>query len=221
ASPPVRGNRVRILLWPSALLTSVMLLGACGLGSNGSEAAAPATSAASGDEHNSTAVDLPQSVKSFRSTRRYDVVARPERIRIPVIGVNSRLEELGQNANGTVEVPEDWDVAGWFEGGARPGQRGPAVILGHVDSRSGPAVFYRLRELTPGDKILIDQRDGRTAAFIVDRTERRPKTRFPTTDVYFPTLRPVLRLVTCGGSFDESSGHYRDNVIVFASLARR
>jgi hypothetical protein len=199
----------------------VLLLGACGLTSDGSEAATPATTAARGDEQTSTAERVPQTVRSFHSTRRYAVVARPERIRIPVIGVNSRLEELGRSANGTIEVPEDWDVAGWFAGGARPGQRGPAVILGHVDSRSGPAVFYRLRELTPGDKILIDQRDGRTAAFIVDRTERWPKTRFPTTDVYFPTLRPVLRLVTCGGSFDESSGHYRDNVIVFASLAQR
>jgi hypothetical protein len=203
------------------LLALAFWLGACGLTSGGSEGVRPATTAAPSGEQTSTAERVPHTVKSFRSTRRYAVVARPERIRIPVIGVKSRLEELGQNANGTIEVPEDWDVAGWFGGGARPGQRGPAVILGHVDSRSGPAVFYRLRELTPGDKISIDQRDGRTATFIVDRTERRPKTRFPTTDVYFPTLRPVLRLVTCGGSFDESSGHYRDNVIVFASLARR
>jgi sortase (surface protein transpeptidase) len=206
--------------WAWVLVASVIMLGGCGVGSNGSAAVAPATSAAS-SEQNSTADRVPKSVRSFRSTRRYDVVARPERIRIPVIGVNSRLQELGRNSDGTVEVPQDWNVAGWFGGGARPGQRGPAVILGHVDSRSGPAVFYRLRELTPGDKILIDQRDGRTAAFTVDRTERRPKTRFPTTDVYFPTLRPVLRLVTCGGSFDASSGHYRDNVIVFASLAHR
>jgi sortase (surface protein transpeptidase) len=208
-------------LWRWALLTSVVLLGACGPTSNGSEAVAPETPAASSGQQNSTADGVPKSVRSFRSTRRYDVVARPERIRIPVIGVNSRLEALGRNPDGTIEVPQDWNVAGWFAKGARPGQRGPAVILGHVDSRSGPAVFYRLRELTPGDKILIDQRDGRTAAFIVDRTERRPKTRFPTTDVYFPTLRPVLRLVTCGGTFDESSGHYRDNIIVFASLAHR
>lgn len=207
-------------LWRGALLTSVILLEACGLASNGSKEVAPATSAASSDEQNTSADRVPQSVRNFRSTRRYEVVARPERIRIPVIGVNSPLEELGRGPEGTIEVPQDWNVAGWFAEGPRPGQRGPAVILGHVDSRSGPAVFYGLRELMPGDKILIDQRDGRTAAFIVDRTERRPKTRFPTTDVYFPTLRPVLRLVTCGGSFDESSGHYRDNVIVFASLAQ-
>jgi hypothetical protein len=202
-----------------ALMAWVILLGACGPTSNGSGEEVSATSAASSDEPTSTVERVPRTVRSFRSTRRYHVVARPERIRIPVIGVNSRLEALGRLADGTIEIPKDWNVAGWFEGGARPGQRGPAVILGHVDSRSGPAVFYRLRELTPGDKILIDQGDGRTAEFIVDRTERHAKTRFPTTDVYFPTLRPILRVVTCGGSFDQSSGHYRDNVIVFASLA--
>jgi sortase (surface protein transpeptidase) len=162
---------------------------------------------------------VPRAVRNFRSTRRYAVVARPESIRIPGIGVNSRLQELGRNADGTIEVPEEWDVAGWFKGSARPGQPGPAVIVGHVDSRMGPAVFYKLRALVPGDKILVDQRDGRTAKFVVHRVERHEKSRFPTADVYFPTLRPVLRLVTCGGTFDQSIGHYRDNVIVFASLA--
>jgi hypothetical protein len=206
--------------WAWAFVPFVILLGACGTTAK-EQGLAPAKSTAENEAASTTSDRALRGVKSFRSTRRYAVVAPPQRIRIPVIGVSSRLQALGRNADGTIEVPQDWNVAGWFAGGARPGQRGPAVILGHVDSRSGPAVFYRLRELTPGDKILIDQRDGRTAAFIVDRTERRPKTRFPTTDVYFPTLRPVLRLVTCGGSFDESSGHYRDNVIVFASLARR
>lgn len=157
-------------------------------------------------------------VKRFRSARRYAVVGRPKRIRIPAIGVDSRLQPLGLNTDGTIEVPGDWHTAGWFEQGAKPGQRGPAVILGHVDSRTGPAVFYRLHELRPGDEIIVDQLGDSTATFEVKRTEYHDKDVFPTEAVYFPTLRPVLSLVTCGGAFDDAVGHYRSNVIVFASL---
>jgi Sortase domain len=93
-------------------------------------------------------------------------------------------------------------------------------MLGHVDSTSGPAVFYRLRELRPGDPITVARADGTAARFTVDRVEQYPKARFPTDDVYLSTMTPKLRLVTCGGSFDATAGHYRSNVIVFASLAR-
>ena len=109
--------------------------------------------------------------------------------------------------------------SGWYAGGTRPGDPGSAVILGHVDSkRDGPAVFYRLRDLRRGDEITITRADGSTVRFAVDRTEQFPKSRFPTDDVYYPTLTPALRLVTCGGSFDATAGHYRSNVIVFATL---
>lgn len=134
--------------------------------------------------------------------------------------MSSRLERLGLNADGTIEIPSKWNVAGWFAQGAKPGQRGPAVILGHVDSAIGPAVFYRVRELQMGDEIFVDQRHGRTVRFVVRRIERFDKDRFPTGAVYFPTLKPRLSLVTCGGPFNDSTGHYRDNVIVFASLAK-
>lgn len=93
--------------------------------------------------------------------------------------------------------------------------------LGHVDSRRGPAVFYRLSELRPGDEALVDRRDGTTATFTVDRLERHPKTRFPREEVYYPTLDRELRLVTCGGAFDEATGHYLDNVVVFATADGR
>ena len=116
--------------------------------------------------------------------------------------------------------PHRWEEAGWYagEGGTRPGDPGSAVLLGHVDSTAGPAVFYRLRELRPGDRVEVVRADGSTVRFAVDRTEQYPKTRFPTDDVYYPTLTPALRLVTCGGSFDATAGHYRSNVIVFATL---
>ena len=115
-----------------------------------------------------------------------------------------------------MEVPEDYSVAGWYTGGPRPGDRGPAVIAGHVDSKRGPAVFYRLGELRKGDLIVVRYPGRAEARFRVERTERHPKRAFPTARVYGDTAGPALRLVTCGGSFDRASGHYRDNVIVFA-----
>jgi hypothetical protein len=140
-------------------------------------------------------------------------------VRIPSIHVRSSLERLGRAADGTVQVPREWDRAGWYSGGFRPGQPGPAVLLGHVDSRSRPAVFYDLRRLKPGDLVLVDRADRTTARFRVTGVEQYRKTRFPSDLVYFPTLEPSLRLVTCGGSFDATSGHYRDNVIVLATAA--
>jgi hypothetical protein len=195
-----------------AVALSAVLSSACAETSDegGPQAAAPPPS--------SDGNRVSKAVRSFRSTRRYAVVAPPVRIRIPVIGVSSRLERLGLNPDDTIEIPHEWDIAGWFKHGARPGQPGPAVILGHVDSEAGPAVFYRLIDLVPGNRILIDHANGQTTEFVVDRTEYHDKDRFPTSMVYFPTLKPVLRLVTCGGAFDESVGHYKNNVIVFASL---
>jgi sortase (surface protein transpeptidase) len=108
-------------------------------------------------------------------------------------------------------------VAGWYELGPRPGDPGSAVILGHVDSRRGPAVFFRLRELRRGDQVRVGRADGSVLRFVVQRTEQSDKQRFPTDDVYYPTLTPGLRLVTCGGLFDYRSGHYRSNIIVFAA----
>jgi sortase (surface protein transpeptidase) len=154
----------------------------------------------------------------FRSVRSYQGTPVPVRIDIPKIHVTSSLDRLGRAADGTVEVPSDWQVAGWYAPGPRPGDPGSAVILGHVDSKSGPAVFYRLRELDRGDEIRVARADGSTVRFIVERTQQYPKDRFPTDEVYYPTLTPALRLVTCGGAFDPTAGRYRSNIIVFATL---
>jgi sortase (surface protein transpeptidase) len=154
----------------------------------------------------------------FRSVRSYQATPVPVRVHIPRIQVTSSLDRLGRAPDGTVEVPSDWEVAGWYAPGPRPGDPGSAVILGHVDSKRGPAVFYRLHELRRGDEIRIGRADGSTARFAVDRVEQYPKDRFPTDEVYYPTLTPALRLVTCGGAFDPTAGHYRSNLIVFATL---
>jgi hypothetical protein len=143
--------------------------------------------------------------------------ARPVRVSIPSIGVHTPIVPLGLNPDRTLEVPNDFDHAGWWTGGPRPGERGPAVIAGHVDSYTGPAVFYRLRELRPGAAIVVLRRDGTRARFTVQRTGQYPKDRFPTARVYGQTAGPTLRLITCGGEFDDSTGHYLDNTVVYAA----
>lgn len=157
-------------------------------------------------------------IAAYRSVREPVAVAEPTHIAIPAIDVRSDLERLDRDSDGAITVPATWDAAGWYAPGVRPGQRGPAVILGHVDSQDGPAVFYRLRDLEHGDEVTVTRRDGSRVTFVVDRIERHAKTRFPTDDVYLPTAAPTLRLVTCGGTFDRDNGHYRDNLVVFADM---
>jgi sortase (surface protein transpeptidase) len=158
--------------------------------------------------------------RGFHSTRDYQATPAPVRIEIPRIHVASDLDRLGRAPDKTVQVPSRWEVAGWYARGTRPGDPGSAVILGHVDSKRGPAVFFRLRELRRGDAIDVIRADGSSVRFAVERTEQYDKRRFPTDAVYYPTLTPALRLVTCGGEFDATAGHYRSNVIVFATLRR-
>ncbi|RZU32843.1 class F sortase [Blastococcus saxobsidens] len=153
-------------------------------------------------------------------TERGDVslAAFPVRVRLPAIGVDSPLVELGTDGDGALVPPADFDRAGWFSGSPVPGAVGPSVIAGHVDSSDGPAVFFRLDDLAPGDEVLIDRADGTTVRFTVTGAERFPKTRFPTQAVYGPTPRAELRLITCGGEFDRDRRSYRDNVVVTAVL---
>ncbi|MEV6802218.1 class F sortase [Micromonospora rifamycinica] len=145
----------------------------------------------------------------------------PTTITIPKIGVNAEIMPLGTNPDGTVQVPplEQAQRAGWYEPGTSPGETGNAVIVGHVDSaKLGPAVFFQLGALLPGDLVAVSRADGSTATFTVDEVRAYPKEEFPTDLVYGPNDRPGLRVVTCGGQFDQGTASYRDNVIVFATL---
>jgi hypothetical protein len=162
------------------------------------------------------AADTPAA--AFHSDRTYETAALPVRLRIPALHVDSRVERLGLRTDGTIAVPGRTDVAGWYENGPRPGQPGPAVILGHVDSKTGPGIFIGLAGVRPGAVVRVDRSDGTAATFRITRIARVPKVQFPTDLVYAPTLDPTLRLVTCGGSFDRARGSYRDNVIAFADL---
>jgi hypothetical protein len=211
-----RWSRPAVTAVALALLALLGLLAGCG-GREARYAGVTSTVAPDGQDPPAGGVDA---VRDFRSVRGYRGTPVPVRLEIPRIGVSTPLERLGRAKDGSVEVPSEWDVAGWYAGGTRPGDPGSAVILGHVDSKSGPAVFYRLRELRRGDRVEVVQAGGSRVRFTVQRVERHDKLLFPTDDVYYPTLTPRLRLVTCGGAFDASSGHYRDNVIAFATLSR-
>jgi hypothetical protein len=148
-------------------------------------------------------------------------VARPVYLSIPVIGVRTPLIRLGLTAQGTLQVPVSTSVAGWYTAGPRPGQPGPAVIAGHIDSRLGPGVFFRLRLLRPGDRVYIRRADGTLAVFGVYAEQSYAKDRFPTQRVYGPAPGPELRLITCGGTFDAATGSYLSNIVVYAAQIRR
>ena len=146
----------------------------------------------------------------------------PVALKIPAIGVNSHVQLLGQNTDGSVQVPLPGSVhyneAGWYRYSPAPGSLGPAIIVGHLDSMSGPSVFFRLGSLRKNDTVLITRADGSVAVFAVDDVRRYAKAIFPTQLVYGDTNHAALRLITCGGPIDPATGHYRDNVVVLASL---
>ena len=149
--------------------------------------------------------------------------AAPTALSVPAIGISSPLIELGRNADGTVEVPSLDDPnskPGWYRNSPAPGTLGPAIILGHVDSREfGPGVFYSLQNMKAGDNIEVSRADGTVAEFVVDRVESVQKSEFPTLEVYGNLDHSGLRLITCGGEFDPDARSYESNIIVFASLA--
>jgi sortase (surface protein transpeptidase) len=147
-------------------------------------------------------------------------VPEPVRLIIPSIGVRTRLVHLGLTASGALQVPATTAVAGWYTGSARPGGIGAAVIAGHIDSVSGPGVFFRLRLLRPGERVYVQRAGGSLAVFEVTAVHSYLKTSFPTGAVYGPVPAAELRLITCGGTFDYATGHYLSNVIVYASLVQ-
>ncbi|MCA1675657.1 MAG: class F sortase [Actinobacteria bacterium] len=145
--------------------------------------------------------------------------SRPLSVQVPSIEVRTgELIDLGLTAERELEVPDDAVTAGWFELSPTPGEVGPAVITGHVDYAGMPGVFGRLPEVQPGDEISVARVDGTTAVFTVYEVQRYPKSEFPTQRIYGNTETPELRLITCGGVFDEASGNYLDNVVVYGRM---
>jgi len=146
-------------------------------------------------------------------------VAAPVSLTIPLIGVQTNLMTLGLASNGTLDVPplSMASVAGWYTGSPRPGAIGSAIIVGHIDTTKGPAVFYRLNTLTRGDKIYVKRSDGTLVEFQVTSVQQYSKDHFPTQAVYGAVPDPELRLITCDGTFDLATGHYLSNIVVYAT----
>lgn len=148
--------------------------------------------------------------------------SEPATLDIPAIGVHSVVRQVGQTADGALEVPAPgphYDEAAWYRHSPTPGELGPSVLLGHIDSAAnGPSVFFNLGDLVPGDQIAVTRADDSVATFVVDEVARYAKDDFPTNLVYGNIEHAGLRILTCGGAFDNSTGHYLDNIVVFASL---
>jgi hypothetical protein len=160
----------------------------------------------------SSGLPAPSSISALRGSA-------PVHIAIPAIGVDSALGQVDLRSDGTLAAPPQAEHPGWYRRGPSPGQIGPAVIVGHLDSTTGPAVFYRLSSLRPGDLIEVGREDGSVVRFKVQRLATYSTDGFSTGEVYGPTSAPELRLITCGGSFSLSRRQYLANVVAFASLA--
>ncbi|MEU8758194.1 class F sortase [Streptomyces sp. NPDC048659] len=145
--------------------------------------------------------------------------SRPTTLGVPAITIEAPVVGVGLDRVGGLGVPpvDNPRLVGWYAGGPTPGERGTAVIVGHRDTRTGPAIFLNLNSLTPGNTVRIARADGRVAVFTVDRVRTYAKTAFPDKEVYGTTGRPELRLLTCGGTFDRKGG-YESNIVVFAHL---
>jgi sortase (surface protein transpeptidase) len=141
----------------------------------------------------------------------------PARIDIDRIGVSTNVEALARNPDGTMATPHDWNDVGWYAEGVQPGRPGPAILVGHRDSAAdGPAVFFRLGELSPGDELTITEKDGTARRFAVVALEQVAKSAFPTGEVYGPSTQSLLRIITCTGGFDYDARSYLDNLVVTA-----
>ena len=202
--------------------------GSYALGANPSPAPAPATpgsGSSSAPAAGSTAAAAhPPATSTAATPQAAGPVlprSRPVRLDIPALGVHARLSVLGLNADGTVQVPplSKDSPPGWYRYSPTPGQVGPSIILGHIDSaKYGPAVFFRLGALRKGDRVLVTGADHRVAVFRIDAVASYPKNAFPTLTVYGNTDHAALRLITCGGKFDSATRNYESNTVVFASL---
>ena len=144
----------------------------------------------------------------------------PVALQIPAIGVSTRLIRLGLTRQGTLQVPSSPSVAGWYTASPRPGEIGSSVIAGHIDSYRGPGVFYRLRELHPGNRIYVRQADGSLAVFLVTAVHQYPKAHFPAAAVYGPVPDAELHLITCGGTYDYATHNYLSNIVVDSTEVR-
>ncbi|MFI5491149.1 class F sortase [Actinoplanes sp. NPDC051859] len=204
----VRAKLRRAFLPAAVSALTAVVVGAGYLAWHSRPAAAP--------EGVAVAVPVPSNDPDPFGTARPTASGPPTRLRVAAAGIDTALETLRLGPDGELVPPRADDRAGWYAAGTAPGDIGPAVLAGHVDSVDGPAVFYRLREIRVGDRIEVT-RGGRKLVFTVTATAWYPKDAFPAERVYGPTPDRQLRLITCGGVFDRSLRSYRDNLVVYAA----
>jgi len=220
-------RRRSVLLTAAAIVLAVAGIGAVALGlrDSGSTPTPPPAKPAAGSPSTS-AEDPGPSAGGGKTSPRESAIEQlelsyspPVRLRVPTIGVSSSLVTLGLDDDGVMETPEPVDRAGWFEPSPPPGIPGATVIAGHVTWDREPSVFFRLGDLSPGDRIAVTRKDGARVTYTVTRIGSFPKDGFPTRAVYDQPSRSELRLITCGGEYDEAASRYLDNVIVWAKIS--
>ncbi|MBH5337740.1 class F sortase [Streptomyces pactum] len=214
ATPPDRrDNSARILRWAAAaaLVGALLVYNSV----DASPDSPPDKPAASASAKGGGASPAPKPSRGPALPR-----SAPVRLAVPTVGVDAPFTELTLNASGQLNAPPDDDnnLVGWFREGASPGERGNAIVAGHVDTRTGPAVFWALASIKPGEKVTVTRADGIVATFVVDEVETFDKDHFPDERVYGDTPNAQLRLITCGGSYDRQARDYTANVVVFAHL---
>ncbi|MFH0917350.1 MAG: sortase [bacterium] len=215
--------------WPAALLLAaslVMVVTATALATSEGQVVKTASSVPSSTKQTLGAMISPTSSAtaiatslSTTTTIYIHAIPHPVRIVIPAIEVDATTIDVGLLDGGDMEVPP-FGKAGWYALGPAPGAGGPAVLVAHVDSTKGPDVFYRLKDLKPGDEILVYGEDGDLATFVMDTKEQQLKSELPVERIWSDTWEPVIRLITCGGEFDRDSRHYLSNVIVYGHLTK-
>lgn len=214
----------------SVLLAGTLLLTACGGQGAATPGSSPAASspAASSPAASSPAASPSTGAGAAAAAGRFQdptaesaasaTTAIPTRVLIPAIGVDAPMEVLSVDADNALQPPVAWEAGGWYDRSPLPGERGPSVIAGHLTAPDGPAVFVDLGLLRPGDQVTVEQSDGSSATFAVDRSISAERTdSFPTEEIYGPTPDAQLRLITCDGEYDPARGHWTRNMVVFAT----
>lgn len=207
-------RRRRVITLLAVALSIVLMLCGCAAEPIDSipKLSEPITSSQAGDTASPTTVNAEVAEPNAM------VASKPVRLEIPSLGIDTVIIDLALNADGTLEVPPDGTTAGWYTGAPTPGEVGPAILAGHVDWHGTDGVFFDLRRLQPGASIIVSREDGSRAVFSATAVEGFPKDAFPTATVYGDIDHPGLRLITCGGDFDENARSYTDNIIAFADL---
>lgn len=144
----------------------------------------------------------------------------PASIEIPVLNVNTEIEEVGRLDNGQMGVPKGFDTVGWFGEGAKPGAPGNAVMAGHVDSKTGPAVFYKLEDLEKGDEVIVKDNDGKTLTFVVTGKEKYDRKNAPVDKIFDYAYGSKLNLITCTGNFNRDEGTHEERLVVYTELKK-